>query len=100
MGLSIGGRDKCNTWDRPSDNRDDTCAIVFTTLCVSMTCVHIAKTTQTHKYIPSKSLEQGYKHDTTINMPKTTVGSTSEKEARHVEETHGITSRACKHACY
>ena len=73
---------------------------VLATLCVSVTGVHIAKTTQTHKYIPSKSLDQSYKHETTINMPKMTVGSTSEKEARHIEETHGITFSAFKHACY
>jgi len=45
---------KCDTWDRPLDERDDTCSTVLTTLCESATGVHIAKTSQTHKDKPSK----------------------------------------------
>ena len=64
--------------------------IMLTTLCVSVTGVYIVKTTHSHKYKPSLSLEQGLNLDIAINMPKTTVGQTSKKEARHVEETHEI----------
>lgn len=42
-------RDKCGTWDRPLDDGDDTCTRLFTTLCVSMTDVYIAKKTQKNK---------------------------------------------------
>ena len=70
---------------------------IFITSCVSVIDVCIANKTQTQ---PSTSPEWGRKHDIVINMPKTTVGQTSEKEARHVEETHKMTFRVCAHACY
>jgi len=73
---------------------------VLTTLCVSVTGVHIAKTTQTHKDKNSKSLESYHKHDIEINIPKTIVGSASKKEARHIEETHGMNFSGYKHAYY
>lgn len=60
----------------------------------------MAKTTQTHKDKPSKSLEPDGKHDIEIDMPKMIVGSTSKKEVRHVAKTHGMTFSAYKHACY
>jgi len=56
--------------------------------------VHIPKAKQTHKEKPSKSPELDHKHDIPINMPKTIVVSTSENEARHVGETHGMTFSA------
>ena len=62
--------------------------------------VYIIKTTHAHKGKPLILLEHGRKHDITINMRKMTVGLTSEKEARHVEETHKMTFRVCAHACY
>ena len=71
---------------------------MLTTFYMSAMGVHIAKTTQTHKYIPSKSPEPDRKHDIEINMPKVIVGSKSEKEARHVEETHEIIF-LCFHTC-
>ena len=47
--LSNGERNKCDTWDRPLDVRDDNCAIVLTTLCVSVIDVYIENKTHTHK---------------------------------------------------
>lgn len=61
---------KCDTWDRSSDDRDDTCTTMVETLCVSTNDVHREKTTHAHKDKPSKSLEQTHKHDIEINMPK------------------------------
>ena len=73
---------------------------MLTTLCVSANNVNIVKTTHTHKDKPLKSPEQGCKHDIVINMLMMTVGQTSEKEERHVEETHKMTFHVCTHACY
>jgi len=70
---------------------------MHTTSCVSAIYVYIVNTTQAQ---PSSSPEGGHKHDIEINMPKMTVRQTSEKEARHVEETHEMTFHVCVHACY
>lgn len=74
-----------------SNDHDDTCATMFTNLCVSVTSLHIDKITQTHKDKPSTLQELGHKHDIKINMPKTIVGQTSKKEVRHIEETLEMT---------
>lgn len=71
-----------------SNDRDNTCVKVHATLCVSATDVDKVKTTHAHKDKPSKFREQIRKRDIAINMSKTTVGQTSEKEVRHVEEPH------------
>ena len=70
MGLSIGESYKCETWDRPWDDYDNTCTTTLTTLCVSAVSVHIDNTTQTHKEKPQKSPEQYQKHGKEINIPK------------------------------
>lgn len=44
MRLSSAESDKYDTWDRPLDVRDDTCVTVLTTLCMSMTGVHMVST--------------------------------------------------------
>ena len=80
--------DNYYTLDRHSNDFDDTCVTVLTKSCVRAINVYIASTTQTK---PSTSIERGRKHDITINMLKMKVGQTSEKEARHVEETHKMT---------
>lgn len=68
-----------------------------TTSCVSVIDVYIVNTTQRQ---PSTSAELGRKHDIAINMLKMTVGRTSEKEARHVEEIDKMTFHVYTHACY
>lgn len=83
--------------DRPSDDRENNCVTVLSTSCVSVIDVYILNTTQ---YKPSTSLEQGCKHGITIKMSKTIVGQTSEKEEKHVEETHEMPFCVCSHACY
>lgn len=50
VGLPNGERDKCDASDRPSDDHDNTCTIVLTTLCVSAIDVCIANTTQTQTF--------------------------------------------------
>lgn len=52
MGLFMGESDMCDTWDRTSNDCDDTFMIVHMTLCVSAMGVHIAKTIQTHNEKP------------------------------------------------
>jgi len=44
--------------------------MALTTLCVSTTSVHIARTTQTHKEKPSKLQEKDCKHGKEINFLK------------------------------
>lgn len=66
------------------NDRDNTCATMSTTLCVSTMGVYIVRTTHAQKYKPSISPKQGRRHDITIKMPNMTVGQTSEKEPRHV----------------
>ena len=100
MELSRAGSDKCDTWDRPLDDRDDTCVTVLASLCVSVIDVHTAKTTQTHKDKPSKSLEQDRNHGKEINMPKDNSWLSKQKGGRHVEETHGMTFISCNYACH
>lgn len=82
-------KNKHNTWDRASDDRDDTCMIVLTNLCVDTKDVYIVKTTQTHKYKPSYSIEQDRKHDKAINMPKTTTVQTRKNEKKTLQELMG-----------
>lgn len=89
--------DKCDTWDGYSNDHDNTCATVLTNFCVSMINVHIARTTWTNL--------QNFQNKIAIMIyestcQKKTVGPTSEKEARHIEGTHGITFSAYKHAFY
>jgi len=96
VGLSNDERNKCDTLGRPSDDHEDTCATVLTTSCVSAIDVYRENIAQTQ---PSTSPEWGGKHDIEINMSKTIVGKTSEKEARHVNETHEKTFFLA-HACY
>lgn len=93
----IGVSDKHDTWDRHSNDHENTLATMLTTSCVSLIDVYITNTSHSQ---PSTSSKWGLNDEITINMPKTTFGQTSEKEARHVEETHTITFRVCTHACY
>ena len=97
MGLSNGESDKLDTSDRPSYDYDNTWETVLTTSCVSAIYAYMADITQIQ---PSTSPEQGRKNGIAINMLKTIVGRASEKEARHVEETHKMTFSVWEHACY
>ena len=96
-GTVSAAREKCDTWDRPLDDRGNTCMTVLTTLSVSVIDVYIVRKTQTQ---PSTSPKLGHKKDIIINVMKTIVGRISEKEARHVEERHKMTFHVCAHACY
>lgn len=89
--------DKRDTWDRPSDDSDDTCATMLTTLCVSTTDVHIAKRTQTHKERPSKSPKQDCKHDKETNMPKDDHWSNKKKGWKDSIRVHGMSSSVWNH---
>lgn len=44
--------ENCDTWDRCSNDHDDTCMKMFTNFCVGATDVHRAKTTHAHKDKP------------------------------------------------
>ena len=57
MGLFRSESNKCDTWDKPLDDRDDTCTTMFTNFCMSAIGVYMAKTTCIHKYQPSRSPE-------------------------------------------
>lgn len=59
---------------------------MLSTLCVSTTNVHKAKTTHAHKDKPSKFPEQVHKHDIAINMPKDDRWSIKKKGVKTQQE--------------
>lgn len=80
-----------------SNDHDETCVKMFTTLCVSVTNVERVKKTHTHKEKPSKLLEQTHKHETSIKMPKDNWWSIKQKGCEDSTRAHGMSSRICNH---
>lgn len=94
LGVESDKREIC---DRPLDDRDDTCATLLTTLCVSMTGVHIAKTTQKNKEKPSKSPEKYCKNGKAINMPKDDSWLDKKKGWKEFIRSCGVSSSVVDH---
>lgn len=97
MGMSRDESDKCDTWGRPLDDRDDTCATILITLCVSVMWVYIAEKSQTHKDKPLKSLEQDCKHDKAINMPKYNGWLSKKMGEKYADKAQGMGSSVYNH---
>jgi len=62
---------------------------MVTTLCVSMTGVHIEKKTQAHKEKPSNSIKRDLKNDKAINMSKDDRSSNKQKGEKTSQELIG-----------
>jgi len=90
-------RDKCNTWDRSLNGRDDTCVTFHTTSCESVTDVYIVNTTCTHEDRPWTQPEQDYNHDIVTNMLKDDRWTIKQGWCKDSTRAHEMSPSVCKH---
>lgn len=95
--LACSVSNKHETCGRSSNDRNDTCAIVHKTWCVSMMDVYIVDTTCTHKEGPCAWLEYGCKHGIVTNMLKYVHWTVKRGGCKDSTRAHGMSSSTCKH---
>lgn len=95
--LIDGVSDKRDTCDRSSNDHDDACVTVHTTLCVSATDVYIKDTTCTHTGKTCTWPKHDSKCNIVTNMPKYVRWTIKRWRCKDSTWAHRKTSIACKH---